>query len=361
MSYPSDRPSPTNGKQSKKAGLPPGTLVHVGKKKATRVQIRVIDFDPQNISERQCDKIGDCFAYRDSDRISWINIDGIHDVSVIQSIGDHFGLHPLMLEDVMNTEHRPKSEEYENYLFVTLKMLGISKKGNRIVTEQVSMAVGEKWLLSFQEKAGDLFDPLRERLRSNLGLVRKRGSDYLMYRLLDIVVDNYFLVIEHVNDRIEHLEDRINQAADKQCLDDLQALRKQVAHIRRAIFPLREAVYNLQKSATNLIHPSTEKYLQDVAEHIVQLSDSVESQRDLLGNVYDLYQTGVSMRMNQIMQMLTIIATIFIPMTFIAGVYGMNFEYMPELQWKYSYFVVWGLMIAVFVGMLIYFRRKQWL
>lgn len=344
----------------KKAGLPPGTLIHVGSKKTDKTRITTIDYTESEFSENEYDDITECFNLRDTKSVSWINVDGLHDIKIIEQLGSHFELHPLLLEDVLNTKHRPKVEEYDDYIFLTLKMLGVSKDRKSIINEQVSFVLGKNWVISFQEQQGDIFDAIRERLRSKMGNTRKLGPDYLLYRLLDTVVDHYFFVTEHFNDITTKLEDQVLKDPQENTLQKIQQLKKELISIRKAVNPLREAVSWLEKD-NKLFKQGTKRYLRDVYEHIIQAIDTVENQRDALSSIMDLYHTGVSNRMNEVMKVLTIISTIFIPLTFIAGIYGMNFEYIPELKWKYGYAVFWGVMVTIFVVLLIYFKRKKWL
>jgi len=353
--------SKTKSAISKKVGLPPGALIHVGKKKTEKVKISVIDYDATEFSENEYETIEECFSFREKNSVTWINIDGLHDTSLIAKIGKEFNLHPLLMEDILNTRHRPKLEEFDDCLFLTLKMLGVAADGNSIVSEQVSFVLGEGWVISFQEEEGDVFHTLRQRLRENKGLTRKRGADYLLYRLIDTVVDNYFLVTEHIGEENERIEEKVLSAADTKTLQQIQRQKKLLISFRRSIGPLREAVGALQKESVSLIQESTIRYLRDVYEHIIQVNDSIDSQREMIANIMDLYLSGVSNRMNQVMQVLTIISTIFIPLTFLAGIYGMNFDNIPELHWKYGYFGVWGVMFVVLIAMLFYFRKKKWL
>ena len=346
---------------SKKAGLPPGALVHIGRRMTDKVKVSIIDYDTVNFSETVCKSIEECFPFKETDSVSWINVDGLHDTETIASIGNHFELHPLMLEEVLNTQHRPKVEEFDNYLFLTLKMLAISKDGKSVVSEQISFVLGKGWVISFQEQEGDVFSPLRQRLREIKGNIRKKGADYLLYRLIDTVVDDYFFVTEHISDVTEELEEQVMQTPDKKSMQDIQHLKKQLINLRKSIVPLREAIATLEKDTTVLIKENTTRYLRDVYEHIIHVNESIDILHDTLTSIMELYHSGVSNRMNQVMKVLTIIATIFIPLTFIAGIYGMNFDNMPELHWKYGYFGVWGIMIIVLITMFIYFKRKRWL
>jgi len=344
----------------KKAGLPPGSLVHIGSRKAEKTKVSVIDYDESEFIETEYQNIEDCFSLKDKKSSTWINIDGLQNTELIAKLGVHFDLHPLLLEDVLNTQHRPKAEQFDDYIFLTLKMLSISKDKKNITTEQISFILGENWLITFQERSGDVFDSVRDRLRSSLGNLRKTGSDYLLYRLVDTLVDHYFVITDHFDDIIEKLEADVLKNPETKSLQKIQVRKKELVNIRKAIFPVREAISILEKD-TKLFKDGTKRYLRDVYEHIIQLNDTLETQRDLLANIMDLYLSGVSNKMNEVMKVLTIIATIFIPLTFIAGVYGMNFESMPELRWKHGYIGVWILMIVIFAGMIVYFKKKKWL
>jgi magnesium transporter len=303
----------------------------------------------------------ECFYLKDTASVSWINIDGVHDTKTIASIGEHYALHPLVIEDIVNTNHRPKAEEFDQYVFCTLKMLGISEDATSIVSEHVSFVLGKSWLLSFQEQEGDIYDKIRNRIESNIGSIRKQGADYLLYRLIDTVVDNYFFVSEYFNEHTEKLEEQVLVDPDIHVLKEIQRLKKLLMSFRKASNPLREAALVLQRNDGDFFQDTTIRYLKDVHEHLVQVSDGIDSHRDILANIMDLYLSGVSSKMNRTMQVLTIIATLFIPLTFIAGVYGMNFEHMPELHWQYGYHAVWVIMLVVAVFMLLFFKRKKWL
>ena len=346
---------------SKKAGLPPGVLVHIGQKLADSVRISIIDYTATDYFEKICKDTEEVFEYKDKKSVTWINIDGLHDVETIGKIGEFFNLHPLLIEDVLNTKHRPKLEEYEECLFLTFKALNVDEENDRINSEQMSFVLGPNYLISFQEREGDIFDGLRQRIKENKGTIREKSVDYLLYRLVDTVVDNYFLITEYVSDATIELEERVFEDPDDEALFEIHDLKKQLVGLRKATGPLREAVLGLHKGGNKLIKESTERYLQDVYEHIIQANETIESQRDTVASIMDLYMTGVSNRMNQVMQVLTIIATIFIPLTFLAGIYGMNFDNMPELHWKYGYFMVWGIMTVITTIMIFYFRRKKWL
>ncbi|MCM2302729.1 MAG: magnesium/cobalt transporter CorA [Flavobacteriaceae bacterium] len=345
---------------SKKSGLPPGTLIHIGKKRASKVRITAIDYTESLYNESEFQDISNCFPFKETSSTSWINIDGIHNTEIIEALGNHFGHHPLLMEDILNTLSRPKLEEYDDYVFLNLKMLGIGKDQNAIISEQVSLILGKNYVISFQEQPGDIFDSIRVRIRESKGNIRKRKADYLFYRLIDTVVDHYFFIIEHLSERIEKLEDIILVTQSTHILHQIQDLKTQLIQIRKAISPLREAVSLLQKDEVKLIHKNTLQYFRDVYQNLIQVSESIDIYREMTKNLMDLYQSGINNRMNQVMQVLTVIATIFIPLTFIVGIYGMNFDNMPELHWKYGYFIIWGIMVTVVLFMLKYFKRKKW-
>lgn len=346
-------------RKSSKAGAPPGTLVHVGRQRLDEVKISVIDYTLDSFSERECE-IDELEEFCGEDSISWINIDGLHDPGIMEKIGDTFKLDRLMLEDILNTNHRPKAEVFDKYVFVTVKMIGLTKERSNIEHEQVSFILGDNWLLSFQEEGGDIFDNIRELLRKGQGELRKRKVDYLFYRLLDTVVDNYFFVTEFFSDKGADLERAIFKNPTPDLLKEIQITKRQLMNMKRAVLPLREVASTLEKDALNLIQPNTHRYLRDLYEHIIQVNDSIDSQREIIGGIQDLYLSGTSNKMNEVMKVLTVISTIFIPLTFIAGVYGMNFHNMPEIEWKYGYITIWSIMIVILVGMVIYFKRKKW-
>ncbi len=346
---------------TKKAGLPPGTLVHIGNKHTNETKISVIDYSAEHVQRIECKNVEDCFVYKDTESLSWINITSLNDISIIEKIGAAFNLHHLLLEDVLNTQHRPKLEDFDDYIFISLKMLGVTKDGKGIVSEQVSLVLGSTWILSFQEIEGDVFNPLRVRMENIKSAARNKHIDYLLYRILDTIVDNYFFVTENISDRFLKLEETALKASDGNTLNEIQRLKRQIIQVRKTISPLRDVVSTLQKDELEVISAETNRYIKDVYDHLIQLIDTLDTQRDLVGGIMELYLTGVSNKMNQVMQLLTIISTIFIPLTFIAGIYGMNFTYMPELQSRYGYFIVWGVMIAIFIVMIMFFKRKKWL
>jgi magnesium transporter len=345
---------------SKTAGLAPGTLVHVGKERSEKVRITVIDYDKSRFNEKELENIEECFPYKDTPAVSWINIDGVHDMTVIEKIGEHFGLHPLVQEDIVNTGQRPKLEDFESYVFVVLKMLYNDGKNGVVIAEQVSLILGQNFVISFQEQKGDVFDTVRERIRKEKGRIRKEGPDYLAYSLLDAIVDNYFLILEGLGEKIENIEERLVRSPKPRTLQTIHDLKRDALFLRKSIWPLREVINGLVKSESPLIRQTTGIYLRDVYEHTIQVIDTVETFRDMISGMIDIYLSSISNRMNEVMKVLTIFAAIFIPLTFVAGVYGMNFKYMPELEWRYGYFMVLGLMAVIAVVLLIFFKRKKW-
>ena len=348
-------------RMSRTKGLPPGTLVHVGDKKTEKVRITVIDYDDKNVTEKEISTIDECFAFKDTPTVTWLNIDGLHDTTVIERIGEKYGFHPLVLEDILNTGQRPKFEDFDNYVFLVLKMFYRNETQEETVVEQVSVILGKNFVISFQEKPGDVFDSVRERIRKNKGRIRKAGADYLAYALLDAIVDSYYVILEQVGDKVENLEDQVVSEPTPQALHTIHELKREMIFLRKSVWPLREVISNMSKAETTVVKKATGIYLRDVYDHTVQVIDTVETFRDMLSGLHDTYLSSISNRMNEIMKVLTIFASIFIPLTFIAGVYGMNFSYMPELGWRWGYFAVWGVILGVGIMMLVYFKRKKWI
>jgi len=346
--------------RSRKAGLPPGTLIHIGAQKVREPKITILDYDETQFHESEVKVIEECFVFKEKPTVTWFNVDGLHQTEIFEKLGECYGLHPLVLEDVLNTEQRPKMEDYGDYLYVVVKMLhDKGKKGQE--AEQVSLIVGRNFVFSFQESEGDVFEPIRERIRNGKGRIRQMGADYLAYSLLDAIVDYYFVILEKQGERIEFLEEELVANPGTKTLQEIHHLKSEMLFIRKAIWPLREVIGALERGESPLIQQSTIVYLRDVYDHTIQAIDTVETSREMVSDLLDIYLSSVSNRTNAIMKVLTIIATIFMPLTFLAGVYGMNFRYMPELEWQWGYPLVWTVMIGVVVCMLIYFRRMQWL
>ena len=348
-------------KRSEKGGLPPGALVYVGEKKVEKVIITVFDYDSERYEEKELKSIEECFPYKDTPTVTWINIAGIHQVEIMEKIGNHFGIHPLAIEDILNTGQRPKMDDMDDYLFIVLKMLNYNEEDDEIDAEQVSIIIGQNFVISFQEKERDVFEPVRERIRKNRGRIRKMGADYLAYALLDSIVDNYFTILEKIGERIESLEEELVENPSTQTLQEIHSLKSGMIFLRKSVWPLREVINELERGESPLIKETTVIYLRDVYDHSIQVIDTVETFRDMISGMLDVYLSSISNKMNEVMKVLTIIATIFIPLTFLAGVYGMNFKYMPELEWYQGYFAVLCVMVIIGIGMVIYFRKKKWL
>ena len=342
-------------------GMPPGTLVHVGEKKTEKARITVIDYDRDHIYEEEIDNIEKCKPYRYTETVTWINIDGIHDTSIIEKIGGQFQLHPLVLEDILNTEQRPKIDDLEDTLFIVLKMLSYGDSDNRLEVEQLSLVLGPNFVISFQEREGDFFEPIRERLRNSKGRIRSMGPDYLAYALIDAVVDHYFIVLEKFGEDIEFLEDELIADPRPETLSAIHNLKNDLIFLRKSVWPLREVVGSLGRGESDLIAEKTLVFIRDVYDHTVQIIDTIETYRDMASGIQDLYLSSLSNKMNEVMKVLTIIATIFMPLSFIVGWYGMNFEYMPELKWHFGYPLVLVVMAVIATGMIIYFKNNKWL
>jgi magnesium transporter len=351
----------SHAKQSHKAGTAPGTLVHIGEQRIEEVRLTLVSYDSETLEEHRANTAEEALALCDGHRLTWFNVDGIHDIELIGQLGRHFDIHPLTQEDILNTAQRPKFEEFEPYAYIVLKMLHYDPTVGRVWTEQVSLILTERVLISFQESPGDVFDPVRTRLQKARGRIRSTGCDYLAYALIDAIVDQYFSILEQTGTQIEAIEDQTLSTPTTAVLQRVHALKRELLYLRKQIWPLREVVGAMAKEESTLIQDDTRIFLRDVHDHAVQIMETIESQRDLLAGLLDLYMTGISNRMNEIMKVLTIIATIFIPITFIAGVYGMNFKHMPELEWRWGYGLVWCVMIAVVIALVIFFKRKKWL
>jgi len=348
-------------RSSKKAGNPPGTIMYVGKKRTEKVKIQVIDYTKSGVKEFETEKVEDIFKFRDKKSVTWINVTGIHDVEIIKKIGKYFRLHPLLLEDVVSATQRPKLEEFDNDLFITLKMLYFNSKKNKIKIEQVSLVVGNGFVISFQEDAEDVFNLIRKRIREGGGRIRNAKSDYLTYTLIDSIVDNYFVVLEKIGDKIEDMEGKIFSEANNDVLNSIYKMKRELIVLRKSVWPLREVISAFQRGELKYIERDTAAYVRDVYDHTIQVIDTLETYRDMLSGMQDLYMSISGNKMNETMKVLTIIATIFIPLTFIAGIYGMNFNFMPELGYKYSYFIILGIMSIVASVMIFYFKRKKWM
>jgi magnesium transporter len=298
------------------------------------------------------------FANIKKDRVNWINVDGLNNQDIIEKIQAHFCLHSLLIDDVLS-DQRPKAEEFDDYLFFTLKML-YRIEGTAIDYEQISFVLGKDYLISFQEKEGDWFDGFRERIRLDQGRVRKKQADYLLYRLIDIIVDNYYNVLDRIGDLIDETEETVYQNPTTRTFSQIQNLKKELIYLRKALFPLRDALSKIVKGESEFVKEENLRFFSDVYEHVIHITDSLDTYKDLVSNLTDIHMNAMNNKMNEVMKVLTVISTIFIPLTFIVGVYGMNFDHMPELQWKWGYYGVWGVMIVVVIVMLAFFRHKKW-
>lgn len=335
-------------------------MVHVGMKRTAPVHLEVFSYSPTELVEASKvlpDTLGEHLA---KERIDWVNVDGVHDLEIVQALGKRYQLHPLVLEDIVNTQERPKFENYGDFLYFVLNMGDLDGE-NGLAMEQVSIVLGKDYILSFQEDPDDIFSPIRKRLRNANTRVRKSGPDYLAYLLLDAVVDRYFLILEHLGERIDELEEELMEDPAKSTLKKIYALKRELSQVRRSVWPMREIVGNMQRETTDLMGTQHEVFLKDFYDHILRVIDTVETYRDTMGSMIDLYLSNSSIKMNEIMQVLTVISTIFIPLTFITGFYGMNFDFMPEVHSRWSYPVIIGVMVAMVIGQLIYFKRKKWL
>jgi len=345
----------------RKAGLPPGSLVYIGPERDFKPRITVFNYTPEGYTEKTVDSIEECLPYKDEKSVTWINIDGVHRVELIEKIGNLFELHPLLLEDVVNTHQRPKMDEFDEYLFAVLRMLTYDEKRQSIASEQVSIVVSKKFVISFQEDEGDLYDPIRARIRDNKSKIRDFGSDYLVYRIMDVTVDHYFVLMEKLGEKIEYLEEKVLHFPPQTILEEIQDVKKDMLLMRRSIYPLREVLAAMTRDDNKMILKKTQKFIRDVHDHTVQVIETLEMFRETVNGLKDAYHSHLNIEMNKTIKTLTIITTIFIPLSFIAGIYGMNFKHIPELEWKWSYPAILGFMGIVSVGMLYFFRRRKWL
>jgi magnesium transporter len=346
-------------KRSRKTGLPPGTLVHIGENKTGKVTIATFNYAGTRCDERQ-DPPLDGLAPPTDASVTWVDVGGVHKMEILESFGKQFQLHSLLLEDIANTDQRPKLDDYETCLFLVMKMLSVTDRQD-IIVEQVSLVLGRNFVLSFQENGTDVFKPVRDRLRGGKGRLRQSGADYLLYALVDAIVDQYFAVLEALGEKVEALQDLVVSDPKPETLQQIHALKRQLLFLRRAVWPLREAMNGLSRSECPLLQEPTKVFFRDVYDHVVQIVDTIETLREMVSACLDIYLSSISYRLNAVMKVLTIITTIFMPLTFIVGVYGMNFEHMPELQWKWGYPAVLGVMAVVGVGMLVAFRKKRWI
>lgn len=350
-------------KRTKKIGQPPGTAIYTGDHPIVDPIIECIQYSPDNYHETSGTDINQLLGEKKAnDVITWVSVEGLHDSSMVKDLAKHFDLHPLTVEDILNVEQRPKVEEFDNYLFITLKMLLWQQKTSSFTVKQVSFVLGKNFVLSFQESDTALFDSIKNRLKSTPNQrLRQHGADYLTYRLIDAIVDQYFTVLEALGDQTEKSEEQILSSPTAQTMKVLYRLKRQMLLLRKAVWPMREVVGHLVHIDEGLVSSFTRVYLRDVYDHTVQAIDTLETFRDMMGTMMDMYLSSITNRLNEVMKTLTIIATIFIPITTIASIYGMNFKYMPELNWHWGYYTVLLVMLTMGSGMMLYFWRKKWL
>jgi magnesium transporter len=348
-------------KHKHEIGVSPDELLFIGKKKIDNILLRVIDFDTTNMEEVRLDKVKDVLKYQAKDTVTWFNVDGLHNEKVMQEIAQEFHLDKVILSDVMNTGSRPKLEEHSNCIFLSIKMIQIDKDTNELSVENLSLIITKSVLISFQEKKGDVFEPIRERIRNQKKRIRSSGTDYLAFALLDIVVDNYIYAISMLGDKIEELEDCLLKDPPKGIIDNINRDKQELNFLRRNIKPARDMILVLAKLDSELIADTTEIHFNDLLANINLANDYSESYREILSDQLNIYHTTISSKLNDIMKFLTIFSVIFIPLTFLAGIYGTNFDFLPELHFKYSYFIMWAIMLLMAIGMLIYFKKKKWL
>jgi magnesium transporter len=359
---------PRKFKRKNKKGMSPGSLIFTGQKKVEKIKISVFDYNADNYEDRTLteEEVSKLTDFRVGKDVSWLNICGIHNTELIARIGKIFKIHALVLEDILNVSHNTKIDEFEDYIFIITKMINYNEAENLLNIEQVSFILGKNFLITFQEREGDVFDIIRDKIRSNNGRIRTSGADYLAYRLIDTIVDNYFLVLDKIDERIEDIEDELLDNPEQSTLQSIHSLRKEVIHLKRNVTPLRDILHALEREQYNFIDKSTQIYLRDLYDHIRQIIDTIDNYREVINGLQEVYLSSASNKMNEIVKVLTIISTIFIPLTFIVGIYGMNFRTdvsiwnMPELAWSYGYPFVMALMLMVVIGMTIFFKRKKW-
>ena len=346
---------------SQKAGFPPGSLVHVGEVLETEVRITIVDYTKDVIEEQTVESIEQILQCREKDTVTWVNIEGLGNIELVGAIGEAFNIHPLVLEDILNTHQRPKLEEYDDYLYCVLKGISLAENGFSVEYEQISMLILNDFVFTFKEKRDELFEPVRRRLRSSKSHFRSQGTDYLAYVILDTIVDSYFTLQDSLDDIVDSVEEELLTEPTPKTLGTIQSVKRELIIIRRTISPLREMLNAILRSESPLIEEKSLIYFRDISDHVLRISESIESSRDMIAGLLDIYITTISNKMNEIMKVLTVFASIFIPLTFIAGIYGMNFEYMPELKWKWAYPALWVAFIAIPVILLVYFKKKKWL
>lgn len=345
---------------SKKAGLAPGTIIHTGQNNKLPVLINLTIYNEEKIVQKAIEKIEEIPVFK-KEFVNWLDVQGVHDSKLLEELGRKFGLHPLLLEDVANTIQRPKFESFAQHDFVVISNLYYDENANEVKSEQVTFVLGDEYVLSFQEKQGNLFKPIFLRIQTSKGKIRKQPPDFLLYSLMDLIVDNYFVVLEKLGEKIEELDEELTSTPTQETMRTLHKLKREIIYVRKAVWPFREVIRSLQVEDHPLVEEETQVYLRDLHDHVMQVIDVTETYRDLLAEMLDVYLSTISNRLNEVMKVLTIISTIFIPITFIASVYGMNFKYMPELDDPMGYWYALIIMMVVVAIMLLYFKRRKWL
>ena len=348
-------------KHKQEIGLPPDEWYFRGNKKIDEVLLRVIDFDPNNLEENAVKTVEEVLKYQDKDTVTWFNVDGLHNIEVMEEIVKGFQLDKLVIANVMDTQTRPRVQEFSNCIYLSIKMLQHNEKNDSITVENLSLIITDSVLISFQEKKGDVFEPVRERIRNQRKRIRNSGTDYLAFALLDIVIDNYIYIISNLGDKIEGLEESLLLDPKKSVIDNINSYKRELNFLRKNINPAKEMILSLSKMESEFIAENTYVYYKELLENINQATESSDSYREILSDQLNIYHTTISSRLNDIMKFLTVFSVIFIPLTFIAGIYGTNFDVLPELHYKYSYYVMLGVMLVLAIAMLIYFKRKKWL
>lgn len=346
--------------RTKSKGQVPGSLIHIGKQKMEHTEMTSIEYDADDLIERDNVSIDSVAESIGKSNVTWINLYGIHDLKLMEKIRETFGLSSLLMEEVMNTDLRPKYEDGDTFDGFIFKMFHYDEQEKIIKAEQISLILGKNYVLTLQEQPGDVFNPVRERIRKSKGRIRQRGSDYLAYAIMDTVVDNYIYLIEVLGREVESFETELFNHANKTIVQDIYKLKTEISFMRKSVRPVRDMMQHLMKSENSLFEEVNQSYLKNLSELVVQASDSIELYNNMVSDQLNIYNTNVSNRGNEVMQVLTIFASIFIPLTFIAGIYGMNFEVIPELKFKYGYLAFWIVSLLVVTGLVIFFRRKKW-
>lgn len=344
-----------------KTGLPPGSLEYVGAGRSGKATLKEVNFSENKYDEKELKEISQCTGCKNENDLTWLIVDGVHDTELVGAIGKEFDLDSLMLEDIVNTKHRPKEKEFSNCLFLCLKIIDIDRDTKSIIYQQLSLVLNKSFLISFQEEPSDIFEAFKSKIDRSKENIKEKKEDYIFYRLLDTVVNNYLIVLDSIDEKFNDLEDRIIKDNKKDARIDIFNLKKELQKLKRSMMPLSAAIYGIIHDDNNYINDSTIKYFNDLYQHVTQVVEIIDSQNDTMDSFVDLYMAMVSNKMNEIMKFLTMFATVFIPLTFIAGIYGMNFDNMPELHWKYGYLLVWGIMGLIIIAFMIYFRKKKWL